>query len=240
MNLLLPPRKEEENNKNYALRVLRKNIMNLRLVPGEVLNEPEIAETLQMSRTPIHEAITALHEDWLVDIFPQKGTRVSKIDTELIKEGYNTRLLLEGAILRESAGKIERAQMQEMLDCLHRQDELDVTEFSPELVDTFIELDDELHRMMYYCAGRCHTWLAIRGLVAHYDRLRYLDALDGACQYEKVRREHHEFCDYLLLGIPEGVDPDQKVCEHLTSFRGNLLEKMEKHPGYFTLNQSQN
>ncbi len=240
MNLLIPPRGKAESSKKFAKRVLRKNIMNLRLQPGEVLNEAAIAEVLEMSRTPVHEAIAALHEEWLVDIFPQKGTRVSQIDPMLVKEGYRTRLLLEGNILKESAGTIEREQMQEMLNCLRRQDEHQPDASSPESIDIFIELDDDFHRMMYYFAGRCHTWMAIRGLVAHYDRLRHLDAMDGECQFDKVRGQHHEFCDFLLMGLPEGVDPDQKVCEHLVSFRGNLLGKMEQHPGYFTLDSSQN
>ncbi len=240
MNLLVPPRTEEDNNRSYACRILRMNIMNLRLEPGEVLSEPMIAEMLQMSRTPIHEAITKLHEQWLVDIFPQKATKVSRIDPILVKEGYQARLLFESQILRESAGKISREQIQEMLQCLRKMEELDMEHNFPKGVETFIRLDDEFHQMMYFFSGMCHTWMAIRGLVAHYDRVRYLDAMDGKCRYAVVQKQHHEFCDYLLMGMPEGCSPDQKVYEHLDSFRGNLLEKIEQHPGFFTLDRDRN
>ncbi len=239
MDLMLPPRKVGENNKEYAHRVLRKNIMNLYLKPGEILNEPALAGALEMSRTPVHEAIAALHEDWLIDIYPQKGTRVSRIDPNLVKEGYQARLLLEGSILREGAGKFGRDQIQEMLNCIYRQDELQLDEPIPEKVDLFLELDDEFHHLMYVYSGKVHTWQAIRGLVAHYDRLRYLDALNGTCEYERVKRQHREFCDYLLMGMPEGINPEQKVYEHMLSFRGDLIQKSEMYPGFFTLDQNQ-
>lgn len=236
MHLLVPPPHKRENNRVYACRVLRMNIMTLRLQPGEPLNEAELAARLQMSRTPVHEAITTLRNEWLVEIFPQRGTQVSRIDPALVKEGYSTRLLLESALLRDVAGKIDRTQVQQLLDCMRQQEAL--RDRMPDAVDEFIQLDDEFHRMMYFFGGRSHTWLAIRGLVSHYDRMRYLDALDGECDYDRVTVQHRDFCDYLLMGLPDGVDPEQTIGAHLTSFRGNLMAKMALHPDYFTLQSS--
>ena len=170
MNLMVPPPHPGENNRAYACRALRMNIMTLRLQPGEPLNEGELAALLKMSRTPVHEAITTLHNDWLVEIFPQRGTRVAPIDPALVKEGYCTRLLLESALLKDVAGKIGRSQVQQLMDCMRRQEAL--RDRMPDAVDEFIQLDDEFHRMMYFFGGRSHTWMAMRGLVSHYDRMR--------------------------------------------------------------------
>ena len=68
--------------------------------------------------------------------------------------------------------------------------------------------------------------------------MRYLDALDGECDYDRVTVQHRDFCDYLLMGLPDGVDPEQTIGAHLTSFRGNLMAKMALHPDYFTLQSS--
>lgn len=233
MDLLVPAPRRGENNRAYACRVLRMNIMTLRLAPGAPLNEAELAAGLQMSRTPVHEAITALHGDWLVEVFPQRGTRVSRIDPALVKEGYSTRLLLESALLQDVAGKIGRSQVAQLLECMRRQDALRGR--MPDAVDEFIQLDDEFHRMMYFFGGRSHTWHAIRGLVSHYDRLRYLDALDGELDFDRVTTQHRAFCDYLLMGLPDDVYPQQVLGAHLTSYRGNLMDKMARHPGFFTL-----
>lgn len=233
MELLVPAILPGENNRVYASRVLRMNIMTLRLKPGESLNEGELAKLLGMSRTPVHEAITRLGDEWLVEIFPQKGTQVSRIDPSLVKEGYNTRLQLEAALLKDEAGKVGRSEVQQLLDCLRKQKEASGN--LPDGVDDFILLDDEFHRMMYYFGGRSHTWKAIRGLVSHYDRLRYLDALEAYVDTDRVMAQHMEFCDYLLMGLPDGLDPQQKIREHLTSFRGDLMNKINAHPDYFTM-----
>ena len=50
-----------------------------------------------------------------------------------------------------------------------------------------------------------------------------------------MTRQHREFCDYLLMGLPDNVQPEVKISEHLTSFRGNLMDKIERYPGYFTI-----
>ena len=55
--LLMDPRQPDENNRAYAYRILRKNIMNIQLQPGCQLSEAELSEHLVMSRTPIHEAL---------------------------------------------------------------------------------------------------------------------------------------------------------------------------------------
>ena len=58
--LLMDPRQPDENNRAYAYRILRKNIMNIQLQPGCQLSEAELSEHLVMSRTPIHEALMML------------------------------------------------------------------------------------------------------------------------------------------------------------------------------------
>ena len=46
---------------------------------------------------------------------------------------------------------------------------------------------------------------------------------------------HVNDADGNLALLPDGVDPEQAISAHLTSFRGNLMAKMALHPGYFTL-----
>ena len=68
--LLLDVRRMDENNRAYAYRMLRKNIMTLQLQPGCQLSEAELCEQLAMSRTPVHEALMMLKSEWLVDVVP--------------------------------------------------------------------------------------------------------------------------------------------------------------------------
>ena len=54
--ITISERREQESAKNFVLRVLIDNIVNIRLEPGEKLNEPELCEQLGVSRTPFREA----------------------------------------------------------------------------------------------------------------------------------------------------------------------------------------
>ena len=233
MELHITPQEKNENNREYACRLLRSNIMTLQLPPGCSLNEDELSDHLKMSRTPIHEAITILKGEWLVEVLPQRGTKVTLINPALMKEGYTARILLESSVLNDSAGNLDNNQLQQLLLLLRKQEE--ASRNTPDQIDAFIRLDDEMHRLMYFFGGRSHTWEATRGLVSHYDRARYLDALSGNTIFEKVLMQHREFCDYMLMGIPHNVNAQQKVAEHLTSFRDNYISTIEKYPSYYSL-----
>jgi len=233
MELHITPPEINENNREYACRLLRSNIMTLQLPPGSSLNEDELSDHLKMSRTPIHEAITILKGEWLVEVLPQRGTKVTLINPALMKEGYSARILLESSVLNDSAGNLNNNQLQQLLLLLRKQEE--ASRNTPDQIDAFIRLDDEMHRLMYFFGGRSHTWEATRGLVSHYDRARYLDALSGNTIFEKVLMQHREFCDYMVMGIPHNVNAQQKVAEHLTSFRDNYISTIEKYPSYYSL-----
>ena len=68
-----------ENNKDYSYRVIKEAIMSLELKPGQAISEIELAEMLNISRTPIREVMAKLKEENLVEVLPQVGTYVSKI-----------------------------------------------------------------------------------------------------------------------------------------------------------------
>ena len=75
--------------------VLREGIVNRVFAPGSKLNVDEIAKRLQVSRTPVHEALTVLANDGLVDIQPRKGTFVAEFTREDYAETLDIRRGLE-------------------------------------------------------------------------------------------------------------------------------------------------
>ena len=140
--LLLDVRRMDENNRAYAYRMLRKNIMTLQLQPGCQLSEAELCEQLAMSRTPVHEALMMLKSEWLVDVLPQRGSIVSKISVPYLNEGFAMRRILEPALLRGLAGKLTREQLNEFQELLNRQNE-DLYLDQDAADDFFISLDND-------------------------------------------------------------------------------------------------
>lgn len=60
-------------------RILREQIIQAELMPGERISEAEIAKSLSVSRQPVREAFIKLRELGLLEIRPQRGTFVHRI-----------------------------------------------------------------------------------------------------------------------------------------------------------------
>ena len=68
--------------KEIAADRIREAIVQGRMKLGEPLSENYLAETLQVSKTPIREALSLLNMEGLVNIVPQKGTFVFSMDNQ--------------------------------------------------------------------------------------------------------------------------------------------------------------
>ena len=97
--MILLKRNANETNRDYALRVIKENIINLEIQPGSLLGEQQVADQLGLSRTPVHEAFLELSKTRIVEIYPQRGSFVSLIDMSLVEEAAFMRRTLEIAII---------------------------------------------------------------------------------------------------------------------------------------------
>ncbi len=89
------------NQKAYA--EIRRRILNGELIAESALSEYQLAEELQLSRTPVREAVKRLEREGLVQAIPNRGTFVAKLTAEDISEIYQVREQLEGFAARLAA-----------------------------------------------------------------------------------------------------------------------------------------
>lgn len=80
----------------YAYVMLRAAIQRGLLKPGTRLREIELAEKLDISRTPIREALRRMESEGLISFMPPKGVMVAELDQRQIIELYAMREVLEG------------------------------------------------------------------------------------------------------------------------------------------------
>jgi DNA-binding GntR family transcriptional regulator len=79
---------------------LRDLIVTGRLALGEQLSENALAERLGVSRTPVREAFLRLEAERLVEVRPQRGTFVFRVDADEVREICELREVLETGALR--------------------------------------------------------------------------------------------------------------------------------------------
>src|SRR5271163_1927200 len=76
---------------------IRADIYDFRLLPGDRFSEGEIADRLQVSRTPVREALFRLQRDGYVDVLYRSGWQVRPFDMQQFQNLYEVRIVLETA-----------------------------------------------------------------------------------------------------------------------------------------------
>ncbi len=80
---------------------IRADIYDFRLLPGDRFSEGEIAERLQVSRTPVREALFRLQRDGYVDVLYRSGWQVRPFDMQQFEQLYDVRIVLETAAIEK-------------------------------------------------------------------------------------------------------------------------------------------
>lgn len=163
-------RNENESARDFVLRVLRDNIINLVIEPGSSISESQIASELRVSRTPVREAMLELSKQQLVRIFPQKGSTVSKIDYGLIEEARFLRYILETSIIEEVCDKRTDEDIFRLEKCIALQSFYE----ERNLNDKVLKEDNEFHNMLYTIARKEMLRKMVENTMVHFDRVRRL------------------------------------------------------------------
>lgn len=82
---------------------LRQMILDGTLAPGETLRQEELARRLDISRTPLREALAILGAEGLVQVNPRRSVTVFKPSIEELKELFEVRTVLESAAVERAA-----------------------------------------------------------------------------------------------------------------------------------------
>mgnify|MGYP003672212014 CR=1 FL=1 len=195
--------------------LLRQRILRLQLKPGEALSEKELSVQLGVSRTPVREAFIRLSEEGLVDIFPQRGTLVSPIRMDEIKEAQFLRDILETAIVRRAAQEIDEVSLLQIEANLQRQ------EISLQQKDyiEFMELDEEFHRLLCQSISLPRAWRVIHAVKGQLDRVRFM-GLPQPGHADLMVRQHGAIFNAIRAGDAELAETEMRI--HLQAIWGSI------------------
>ena len=89
-----------------AYRQTKEWILRYHLKPGVRLHVSDLAHALQMSQTPVREALSMLEKEHLIERQPQKGYRVGTFSLQEIEDLYDLRIALEVLAARQAAKRM--------------------------------------------------------------------------------------------------------------------------------------
>ncbi|SFR28602.1 DNA-binding transcriptional regulator, GntR family [Lentzea waywayandensis] len=87
---------------DFVLESIKEAILYGKLKPGQALVETDLAATLNVSKTPVREALKTLAGSGLVVMSPYKGATVRAVDAAMAASVYDVRMLMEPEALRRS------------------------------------------------------------------------------------------------------------------------------------------
>ncbi|MEW4412536.1 GntR family transcriptional regulator [Clostridium sp. AN503] len=222
----LPEKHPLENARSYALRVLLDNIINLELAPGSAVSEKELSLQMNLSRTPVREALIELSKLKLVEILPQRGSYITKIDYNLIEETRFMRMVLENAVVELACSQgMEEQYLESMKENLVQQ--------QVHLMSTdnalLLKLDNDFHRIIFQSVNKMGIYEVIRQQMVHADRLRSLTI--KLIQNEIVTNDHENI--FYALKRRDGELAKMIMTRHLTRYEDEKSEVYRNYPDYF-------
>ncbi|MDO5538876.1 MAG: GntR family transcriptional regulator [Eubacteriales bacterium] len=223
--MLIRERKAQETAREYALRVLRENIISLEMEPGSRVNENELTALLGISRTPVREALMELSRIKIVEIYPQRGSYISLMDYESVEEARFIRLALEKEIMELVCQNVTDEQIKQLEENI----KLQQFYIDNENWEKLLETDNEFHRILFVIANKMQAYTLMNSMMIYFDRMRSLRLKVVKNQY--IVDDHRR----ILEAIQEknAGRAAKIVGEHLTRHEVDWSELRKEHPEYF-------
>lgn len=177
--------------------MVRSLILTGAIRPGEVIDEKAIAAQLNISRTPVREAVKRLSDERLVDVVAQSATRAAKMDRKEIEESF----LIRRALEMESASQAATRMTQEAIDRLNDLMARHTRAIERRSFAEAISLDDAFHREITAVSDLPRLWRTIEISKAQLDRCRHL-MLPRAGEAEATLEQHRAIIRALISKDP--------------------------------------
>lgn len=223
------PRAETRTIGDSVYRSLRSAIETLALPPGAELNIKDIAAELNISRSPVRDALMRLSTEGLADIFPQRGCRVSLIDLQRVKQELFLREGLEVLALARFVPLARESDLARMEEAVARQQEdVEKGDHVRLLVD-----DDAFHAVYFDATGQPYAREILNTYCVHYRRIRLLTARDRQIA-GSVLQEHRDILNAIRLGDVERSAALEEA--HLHQLARQMDKMLDTHPEYLKTN----
>lgn len=216
----------ENNQEDTIYDVLRSDILDLKLRPGMIFSIKEISESYQVGRTPVRDALISLSKEGLITFLPQRGTMISKIDYDKVRNERFLRICVEENVILEFMAVCNLKAITALEMSLDRQEELQ----KAENIRAFLAEDMYFHSIFYNGAnkGYCNDILAANS--GHYRRIRLLAMSDSGIE-PGVVKQHRELVDAVLAKDSERLHT--VLNHHLNRMVSQERHLVSKYPDLF-------
>lgn len=199
------------DSRSPAYERLRALIVDRSLSPGSLLSEPELAEQLGVSRTPVREALRTLTAEGLAVKLSSNRTIVAPVSIEELGHVYDVRARLEGLIAADAARRVTPADEQ----YLRRQ--VSLMERMRDDYEEVVRIGADFHDHIRVMSGNELAGNLLHIVRGHVDRYRALTTQEPGRSSDAVD-EHRHVLEAVLSGDPELAE--RAMRDHIDAARG--------------------
>ena len=204
---------------------LKAMIVTGQLAPGARLTEVELAARLEVSRTPIREALNKLERDGMVVARPRQGYAVIDFNMDMLQEIFDVRQVLDGHATELATRRITENDKKNLRSILAECERLAaIPNRSPEDMFRELQVGTNLHRTIAELSGNetlCTMLGSLLEKCMHYIWLE-LVSLDD---WKEARAEHAAIVEAMCAG--DALQAGQCARNHIRA-SGEAIVKLFK------------
>ncbi|EHL98478.1 GntR family transcriptional regulator [Lentilactobacillus parafarraginis] len=216
-----------DNMRSDAYNEIKYKIIHFDYIPGQKISEKTISQELDLGRTPVREAIIRIEREGLIEVIPQSGTYITRIDMADAKDARFVRSHIEPSIMVDAAIKMTPEAKQALEDNLRSQAK---TAMNNE-PDNFFDLDQDFHHEFYKVVNKDTVWNWLQINNTQLNRFRRLRLKESELNWSTLLDQHQQIYNAVL---DQDIDNlNFLVTQHLHLM---LLEKqkvLDAYPDYF-------
>lgn len=171
---------------------LRERIIDGTLEPGAHLNERVLCEQLQVSRTPLREALRTLAGEGVIELLPNRGAVVAAMSRASIEHAFELIRVLEATAGEFAARRATEADVAAIAR-LHAEM---ARAHARRNLPVYYRLNREIHEAIVRCAGNPELEAVYLRMNARLQALRFRSNLNRD-KWDAALREHHDMIDAL-------------------------------------------
>ena len=207
---------------------LKHKILTGEIVSQTRLMEIDLSEKMNVSRTPIREAIKRLADDGLVKVEPRRGAYVANISIKDMLDVFEVREDMEGFVAKLAAQRITDEEKEELKAIAKEYEDAIEKADDKEMI---IELDEKFHNFIVKCSGNETLSELVHYVQELSLRFRYL-YYDDSSLYESTAEQHNRIMEAINSGRDEEArfeaDAHVKMLKEFVFALGKKMEAIEE------------
>jgi len=198
---------------------LRQMLVEGRIAPGAKLNERELCELLQVSRTPLREAIKMLATEGLVELLPNRGAIAVELTETDVLNTFEVIAGLEAQSGELAAQRITDAELAE-IQAMHFEM---MAAYTRRDLSTYYSINARIHAAINAAAKNPVLTAVYNQVNARLQALRFRSNQDGE-KWQRAMKEHEKMIHALAARDPAAMR--ETLLTHLRNKRDVVLEQM--------------